>query len=110
MVEGHASKAAEMCLRLPTVNRWCVTGTPIQKSADDLYGLWKFLGIEPYCERTCWTSALFLPYLYGQSKYLVDAVAPVLWRTIKANVLDQVKLNILTGNKIFGQELVIFFL
>lgn len=36
MVEGTNSKTAEMALRLTAVNRWCITGTPIQKMVNDL--------------------------------------------------------------------------
>ncbi|CAN7943849.1 unnamed protein product, partial [Ixodes pacificus] len=32
MVEGAANNTSRMALKLSAVNRWCVTGTPIQKS------------------------------------------------------------------------------
>lgn len=90
MVEGM-NKAATVCARLHSVNRWCVTGTPVQKSVDDLYGLLAFLKVEPYNNKHYWTTALMLPYLNGESNNLVDVVAPILWRTVKGNVLDQVE-------------------
>lgn len=36
MIECTTTKTAEMALRLAAVNRWCVTGTPIEKSLNDL--------------------------------------------------------------------------
>jgi E3 ubiquitin-protein ligase SHPRH len=43
MIEGANSKAAQMANNLRIVNRWCVTGTPISKGLDDIYGLLLFL-------------------------------------------------------------------
>ena len=40
MVESAVTKPAEMCLRLHTHHRWCVTGTPVQR---DLNGRMLFL-------------------------------------------------------------------
>ncbi len=31
MVESRSVRAAEMVSKLKTVNKWCVSGTPIQK-------------------------------------------------------------------------------
>ena len=38
--------------------RWCVTGTPIQNSLQDLYGLLKFLHHEPWCEASFWKATI----------------------------------------------------
>ncbi len=46
MVESSTAAAAKMALRLHTVHRWCVSGTPIWKGQlDDLYGLLVFLQV-----------------------------------------------------------------
>ena len=46
MIESTTAKTAEMALRLRGVNKWCVTGTPIGKSVNDLHGLLLFLQVE----------------------------------------------------------------
>jgi E3 ubiquitin-protein ligase SHPRH len=43
MIEGSSSKAAQMANHLDIVNRWCVTGTPISKGLEDIFGLVTFL-------------------------------------------------------------------
>lgn len=62
MVESVVSRATEMALTLRATHRWCVTGTPIQRGLDDLYGLLRFLGAEPFDNKRWWTSVLKEPY------------------------------------------------
>ncbi|XP_077977892.1 E3 ubiquitin-protein ligase SHPRH-like [Glandiceps talaboti] len=92
MVECATTKAAEMALRLSAVNRWCVTGTPIQKGMEDLYGLFLFLGVDPYWVKYWWNRLLYQPYLNGNPRPVNEAVAKVLWRTAKKDVLDQINI------------------
>ena len=63
MIEGAHKLAAQMANHLTMVNRWCVTGTPISRSVNDLQGLIQFLKVclpilLPYrcssaCRRAC---------------------------------------------------------
>lgn len=80
MVEGSTTRAAEMARKLKTIHRWCVSGTPIQKSILDLYGLLLFLGIEVA------KSTLF------DISILTEILASVFWRTRKSMVTDQIYL------------------
>ena len=50
MIENTTNKTAEMALRLKAINRWCVTGTPIGKSLNDIQGLLLFLQV-PFVKR-----------------------------------------------------------
>ena len=45
--------------------RWCITGTPLNRGLDDLYGLFYFLHANPYSERHFWKHVLQDPYMAG---------------------------------------------
>jgi hypothetical protein len=56
----------------------------------DLYGLFLFLGVDPFCVRQWWTALLYEPLCHGIKQPLYDAVSSVMWRTAKSDVLNQV--------------------
>ena len=50
--------AAKACSYLEAERRWCVSGTIIQNSLEDVYSLMKFLRHEPWCEYSFWKEAV----------------------------------------------------
>ncbi|KAL3793573.1 hypothetical protein ACHAW5_002853 [Stephanodiscus triporus] len=61
--EAHGIKnprtvTSKACCMLRAESRWCVTGTPIQNSLTDVYGLLKFLRHEPWCEPAFWRNSI----------------------------------------------------
>ncbi|TRY78378.1 hypothetical protein TCAL_01692 [Tigriopus californicus] len=92
MIEVTTTKTAEMALRLSAVNRWCVTGTPIEKSLNDVQGLLLFLQYDPYSLQRWWRECLYLPFGHGLRKPLMQVLCEVLWRTAKKDVLDQINI------------------
>lgn len=63
MVESTVATAAtEMALRLHSKHRWCVTGTPIQRKLDDLYGLLRFSKTSPFNIYRWWSEVIRDPY------------------------------------------------
>jgi len=66
-----------MALRIQSINKWAVTGTPIGKHGfEDLYGLMVFLGLSPWNERTWWKNAchrtgFFHPLFFRVSIFLL---------------------------------------
>ncbi|KAI4290571.1 MAG: hypothetical protein L6R35_000134 [Caloplaca aegaea] len=49
MIESGVSNAAKVAQLIPRHNAWCVSGTPVRKSSQDLRGLLVFLRLAPYC-------------------------------------------------------------
>ncbi|KAM9355446.1 E3 ubiquitin-protein ligase SHPRH isoform 2-T2 [Pholidichthys leucotaenia] len=92
MVECPTAKAAEMALRLASVNRWCVSGTPVQRGLEDLYGLVLFLGVDPYWVKHWWDQLLYRPYRRGNTQPLYSVIAQILWRSAKKDVIDQIQI------------------
>ncbi|KAM3718745.1 E3 ubiquitin-protein ligase SHPRH [Dirofilaria immitis] len=89
MVESASSSVALMCDGLKAVNRWCVTGTPITSSLQDLYGLVRFLRIQPFWNECWWRNALMKPYQIGNEKPIIDLFSKIMWRNTKKTVGNQ---------------------
>ncbi|XP_076834961.1 E3 ubiquitin-protein ligase SHPRH-like [Brachyhypopomus gauderio] len=92
MVECTTAKAAEMALRLTSINRWCVSGTPVQRGLEDLYGLVLFLGVDPYWVKHWWEQLLYRPYRRGNTSPLYNVIGQLLWRSAKKDVIDQIQI------------------
>lgn len=50
LIKNKDTRSARGACALRAERRWCLSGTPIQNSMDDVYSLFKFLDIQPYCE------------------------------------------------------------
>ncbi|NXA37714.1 SHPRH ligase, partial [Eudromia elegans] len=98
MVECTTAKAAEMALRLSGVNRWCVSGTPVQRGLEDLYGLVLFLGVDPYWVKHWWDQLLYRPYCRKNPRPLYSLIAKIMWRSAKEDVIDQIQIPPQTEN------------
>jgi E3 ubiquitin-protein ligase SHPRH len=92
MVECVTTKTAEMALALKAVNRWCVTGTPLMRSVEDIYGLLLFLGVDPLLVQQWFRLLVWEPFCHGFSAPMHHALSRVLWRTAKKDVIDQIDL------------------
>uniref|UniRef100_A0ACD5WM79 Uncharacterized protein n=1 Tax=Avena sativa TaxID=4498 RepID=A0ACD5WM79_AVESA len=62
MVESSKTSVTEMAMRLNAQHRWCITGTPIQRRLDDLFGLLRFLRTSPFDTYRWWVDIIRDPY------------------------------------------------
>lgn len=90
MVESDSTKVAEMALRITAVHRWCVTGTPVQKTVEDVYGLLLFLCVRPYSCKVWWKRALLDHFYAGDHEPFFKLMSKVMWRTCKVDVEEQI--------------------
>jgi SNF2 family DNA or RNA helicase len=99
--EGHSiknrcSRQAQAAFRLRTFCRWCVTGTPLQNSVEELFSLVRFLRVDPWSAWQAWRKAVSLPFergRHGDDASMREAldtvrriVQPLLIRRTKATV------------------------
>jgi DNA repair protein RAD5 len=57
-IKNQTTLACKACCMLKAERRWCVSGTIIQNSLDDVYALLKFLRHEPWCATGFWKAAI----------------------------------------------------
>ncbi|TKY53702.1 SWI/SNF-related matrix-associated actin-dependent regulator [Spatholobus suberectus] len=79
-IKAHRSQIAQAAFTLSSHSRWCLTGTPLQNSLEDLYSLLCFLRVEPWCNWAWWQKLVQRPYENGdpRSLKLVKAILRML--------------------------------
>ena len=60
-IRNQRTLASKVCCDLKAQHRWCVSGTIIQNSLDDVFGIMRFLKHEPWCWPAFWKTAISLP-------------------------------------------------
>ncbi|KZT54103.1 hypothetical protein CALCODRAFT_473944 [Calocera cornea HHB12733] len=65
-IKNKSAKMSIGCCALSGKYKWCLTGTPIQNSVDDLYPLLKFLGVKPLNDWTQFRQHISQPVKAGK--------------------------------------------
>ena len=89
-IKNHRTKSARACCGLRAKRRWCLSGTPMQNTIDDLYSYFRFLKYEPYSTYRSFHSMIKFPISKGASqgyKKLQTVLKIVLLRRTKGETL-----------------------
>lgn len=78
IIKNRTTKASGAVTHLKSKYRWCLTGTPIQNSIHDLFGLIRFLDIKPYCDWGHFQHHITKPFSSGRRTAVVTKVKLVL--------------------------------
>lgn len=78
IIKNHSTIQSIACSKLESKCRWILTGTPLQNSLDDLYGLVNFLRLEPWCNYSWWSKIISKPYDRGEHSSVFKIVRAIL--------------------------------
>lgn len=68
LIKNRLTDVAKACHSLSSIHRWAVTGTPLQNSLQDLFSLFLFLQLEPWCQLRWWRRVISEPYDKGDPR------------------------------------------
>ena len=88
MIESGVSNAAKVARLIPRQNAWAVTGTPLRKNIDDLFGLLLFLQYRPFSDSSTLWKRLFSRF----GPVLVNIINAIALRHSKDCVRDELRL------------------
>ncbi|KAJ5582758.1 Zinc finger RING-type [Penicillium sp. DV-2018c] len=88
MIESGVSNAAKVARLIPRENAWAVTGTPLRRNIDDLFGLFLFLHYQPYC----FSSRLWKRLCACFGPVLAKIINQITLRHSKSQLFDELRL------------------
>ncbi|KAL6187256.1 hypothetical protein ACLB2K_043370 [Fragaria x ananassa] len=90
-IKNHRTQVARACCSLRAKTRWCLSGTPIQNTIDDLYSYFRFLKYDPYAVYKSFYSTIKVPIsrnsLQGYKK-LQAVLRAIMLRRTKGTMID----------------------
>ncbi|XP_050234352.1 helicase-like transcription factor CHR28 isoform X2 [Mercurialis annua] len=95
-IKNHRTQVARACWGLRAKRRWCLSGTPIQNSVDDLYSYFRFLRYDPYAIYNSFCSTIKIPIQKSPTKGFKKLQA----------VLKTIMLRRTKGTRIDGEPII----
>ncbi|WCJ38974.1 SNF2 domain-containing protein / helicase domain-containing protein / zinc finger protein-related [Euphorbia peplus] len=90
-IKNHRTQVARACCSLRAKRRWCLSGTPIQNTIDDLYSYFRFLRYDPYAVYKSFYSTIKVPIsrnsVHGYKK-LQAVLRAIMLRRTKGTLID----------------------
>lgn len=65
-IRTHSTQQSQACANVVAERRWVISGTPLQNGVDDVFGLIKFLGLEPFNDINWWRRLIGHPVKRGE--------------------------------------------
>ncbi|CDY22794.1 BnaA06g02830D [Brassica napus] len=90
-IKNHRTQVARACCGLRAKRRWCLSGTPIQNTIDDLYSYFRFLRYDPYAVYKSFYSTIKVPISRNSQigyKKLQAILKAIMLRRTKGTLLD----------------------
>ncbi|KAI4358040.1 hypothetical protein L6164_001950 [Bauhinia variegata] len=90
-IKNHRTQVARACCSLRAKRRWCLSGTPIQNTIDDLYSYFRFLKYDPYAVYKSFYNTIKVPIsrnsIQGYKK-LQAVLRAIMLRRTKGTIID----------------------
>ncbi|KIO30136.1 hypothetical protein M407DRAFT_20805 [Tulasnella calospora MUT 4182] len=91
-IKGRTTQGAKACYALQAKFRWCLTGTPIQNSVEELFSLLHFLQVRPLNDWDTFKAQIANPIKAGRSavpmKRLHVVLSAIMLRRTKTQVVN----------------------
>ncbi|KAL3615824.1 hypothetical protein CASFOL_040118 [Castilleja foliolosa] len=90
-IKNHRTQVARACCSLRAKRRWCLSGTPIQNSVDELYSYFRFLRYDPYDKFKTFGSSIKAPILRDSTngyRKLQVVLRNIMLRRTKGTFID----------------------
>lgn len=97
-IKNHKAQAAGAASHLQSEYRWCLSGTPMMNGVDELYSLYRFLGIKPYSDWSKFRGAFGV--LFGKKGDPQAQAMRNLQVLLKATLLRRTKTSQIDGKPI----------
>nr|XP_019049476.1 hypothetical protein I302_03265 [Kwoniella bestiolae CBS 10118]OCF28406.1 hypothetical protein I302_03265 [Kwoniella bestiolae CBS 10118] len=97
-IKNRNTKAAKAAVALKAKYRWCLTGTPIQNSVEELFSLFKFLRARPLDDWEDFRDRIVKPVKDGKTKLAMKRLHVIL----KAIMLRRTKDATIDGKRILN--------
>ncbi|XP_074562916.1 helicase-like transcription factor CHR28 [Curcuma longa] len=108
IIKNHRTQVSRSCSGLHAKRRWCLSGTPMQNSIDDLYSYFCFLKYDPYADYSSFCASIKYPISTNASsgyKKLRAVFKAILLRRTKGTLINGEPILNLPPKSIFLEKL-----